>query len=355
MRPSWQNCAKLRFLRENPAAHKKMNVAIVGASGAVGRTLVELFERYANEDVTLRLYGSSRSAGSTLPYKGANLSIAEFHDESSLAGAKIVFLCVSAGFSQKYALGLTEQGAIVIDNSSAFRYTAKIPLLLPKVNSSDYAGQVLLANPNCSSAIALMTLAVLERHIGLEHVQIASYQSASGAGASAIAELQQKLAAFTGYGVDDQSQFFHHNLAYNVIPHIDRFEKNGYTKEEMKAVWELRKILGRPKLPIAATCVRVPTLRSHGLSISVKLKRKSELAEVRSLWQGQDGLKIVDSPGDLRYPMPLSSSFCHDVEVGRLRHSLIHGKKGLDFFVCGDQLLRGAALNAYEIFCLAQG
>lgn len=331
-----------------------MNVAIVGASGAVGRTLLELFERHAGEDAALQLYGSSRSAGSVLPYKGKNLTIAEFQDERSLAGAEIAFLCVSAGFSQKYALRLAGQGIIVIDNSSAFRYTAEVPLLLPKVNRSDYAGQKLLANPNCSSAIALMALAALERHIGLEHVQIASYQAASGAGASAIAELQQKTAAFTAYGADDQSRFFHYNLAYNVVPHIDSFEPNGYTREEMKAVWELRKILGRPKLAIAATCVRVPTLRSHALSISVQLKRRAELSEVRSLWQEQDGLKIVDSPEDRRYPMPLSSSLCHDVEVGRLRHSLIYGKKGLDFFVCGDQLLRGAALNAYEIFCLAQ-
>lgn len=333
---------------------QNIDVAIVGAGGAVGRTLLELFERHASEGVALQLYGSSRSAGSALRYKGKNLTIAEFQGEHSLAGAKIAFLCVSAGFSQKYALRITRQGTTVIDNSSAFRYTAEVPLLLPKINRSDYTGEKLLANPNCSSAIALMALATLERNIGLEHVQIASYQAASGAGASAIAELQQKTAAFSAYGTDDQSQFFHYNLAYNVVPHIDRFEPNGYTREEMKAVWELRKILQRPKLAIAATCVRVPTLRSHGLAISVKLRREVELKEVRSFWQGQDGLKIVDSPEESRYPMPLSSSFCDDVEVGRLRHSLIYGKKGLDFFVCGDQLLRGAALNAYEIFCLAQ-
>ena len=330
-----------------------MKVAIVGVSGAVGTTLLALFERHAPQDIELSLHGSARSAGSTRSYKGQELSVAEFQREN-LNGATVVFLCASADFSQAHARALAAQGSIVIDNSSALRCEADVPLLVPAINGSSYRGEKLLANPNCSSAIALMALAPLEQTFGLEHVQLATYQAASGAGAAAMAELQQKVQTFTSYGSDDDSAFFNHNLAYNVVPHIDAFQGNGYTKEEMKATWELRKVLGRPQLPVAATCARVPTLRSHAAAITVKLKRAAGLDAVRELWRSSSGLKLLDEPQAKRYPMPLSSSNHYDVEAGRLRHSLIYGKFGLDFFVSGDQLLRGAALNAYEIFCLTQ-
>ncbi len=331
-----------------------IRVAIVGISGAVGSTLLDLFEQHAPAHVELSLYGSARSAGSTRSFRGRELPVAEFATEA-LSAMDVVFLCVPAAFSQRHARTLSS-ASIVIDSSSALRHEADVPLLIPAINAQQYRGQTLLANPNCSSAIALMALAPLDRHIGLEHVQLATYQAASGAGAPAMAELQRKSRDFQGYGRDDGSEFFQYNLAYNVVPHIDAFQSNGYTREEMKASWELRKILGRPELPVAATCVRVPTLRSHAEAISVKLLREAELAEVRELWQQMPGLCLTELRHTGRaYPMPLSSSGRYDVEVGRLRHSLIHGKSGLDFFVSGDQLLRGAALNAYEIFCLTQG
>ncbi|MEM9424066.1 MAG: aspartate-semialdehyde dehydrogenase [Spirochaetota bacterium] len=332
-----------------------MKVAMVGISGAVGTTLLELFARHAADDIDLSLYGSARSAGETRLYKGQSLRVREFRREA-LADQDVIFLCVSGDFAQAHARSLAKH-SLVIDNSSAFRRADDVPLLMPRINGSGYRGEKLLANPNCSSAIALMALAPLETHVGLEHVQLSTYQAASGAGAPAMAELKAKLGAFTAYGEDDRSDFFHYNLAYNVIPHIDAFCENGYTKEEMKAVWELRKILGRPDLAVAATCVRVPTLRSHAEALSVKLRHPVTLSEVRQWWRQMPGLSLVDNFADNRpaYPMPLSSSLLYDVEVGRLRHSLIYGSRGLDFFVSGDQLLRGAALNAYEIFCLTQG
>ena len=327
-----------------------MKVSIVGISGAVGTTLLKLFETHSN--IELQLYGSSRSAGQVRNYQGQPLTVAEF-DFEAIANTDIVFLCVSGEFSKQYARKLA-QHCIVIDSSSALRYEDDVPLLMPTINAHHYQKQQLIANPNCSSAIALMALAPLEVNIGLEHVQLATYQAASGAGAPAMEELQQKVQQFSNYGDDNHSAFFHHNLAYNVIPHIDNFLDNGYTKEEMKAAWELRKILGRAELPVAATCVRVPTLRSHSLAVNVKLQREVELEQIRTLWQQMPSLNLVDEPNSKRYPMPLSSSMRYNVEVGRLRHSLIYGKSGLDFFVSGDQLLRGAALNAYEIFCLTQ-
>ncbi len=328
-----------------------MKVSIVGISGAVGTTLLQLFESHSTE-TELQLYGSAKSAGQTLNYKGQQLPILEFQFEA-VANTDIAFLCVSDEFSKQYARKLA-QHCIVIDSSSALRYEADVPLIIPAINDHHYQKQKLIANPNCSSTIALMALAPLEAHIGLQHVQLTTYQASSGAGAPAIEELKQKVQKFTTYGDDKHSVFFHHNLAYNVIPQIDNFLDNGYTREEMKATWELRKILGQSELPVAATCVRVPTLRSHSLAVSVKLQREVELAQVRTLWQQMPGLKIVDQPNSKCYPMPLSSTMCYDVEVGRLRYSLIYGKSGLDFFVSGDQLLRGAALNAYEIFCLTQ-
>ena len=329
-----------------------MKIAIVGISGAVGTTLLELFERHAPDNIELSFYGSTRSAGNTRLYKTQTIPIAEFHYES-LADKNLIFLCVSGDFALQHAKALATS-SIIIDNSSAFRYEPDVPLLIPAINGSIYRGEKLIATPNCSSAIALMALAPLDIHIGLEHVQLTTYQAASGAGASAVAELQQKIQNFTNYGNDESSSFFHYNLAYNVIPHIDTFQENGYTKEEMKTTWELRKILNRPELAVAATCVRVPTLRSHAEAINVRLKRKVELEEVRQLWQQMPGVQLRDQPTIKQYPMPLSSSGKYNVEIGRLRHSLIYGKSGLDFFVSGDQLLRGAALNAYEIFCMIQ-
>ncbi|WGK68147.1 aspartate-semialdehyde dehydrogenase [Candidatus Haliotispira prima] len=341
-----------------------MNVGIVGVSGAVGETLLALFERHEPETTRLQLFGSKRSAGRRVDYQGSGLQVQEFGVER-VSDCEVLFLCVSGDFAKKYARELAKR-SIVIDNSSALRYDEDVPLLVAPVNAAAYCGQRLLANANCSTAVALMALAPLEALAGIESVQLATYQAASGAGRPAMDELVEKTSGFMGYGVDDTSAHFRHNLAYNVIPQIDQFQENGYTKEEMKLVWELQKIMQRPDIKVSATCVRVPTLRSHAEAITVRLRRAVSLAEVREAWghglsrgPGQDagsgGLRVVDEPGEYLYPMPLHSSGQYAVEVGRLRHNLVYGDSGLDFFVSGDQLLRGAALNAYEIYCLTQG
>lgn len=330
-----------------------MKVGIVGVSGAVGKTLLELFERHEPEQTELYNFGSARSAQSTVSYRGNVLRVREF-TEKALAGMDVVFLCVSGSFALNHACALA-RNSIVIDNSSAFRYCGEVPLLVPPVNGEDYTGQPLLANANCSSAIALTVLGPLERVFGLEHVLLSTYQSASGAGREGMEELLDRTGRFSGYLPADTSNFFHYNLAYNVVPHIDDFQDNGYTKEEMKACWEFQKILHRPDLKVSASCVRVPVLRSHAEAITVKLRSEAGLTDVYQVLEDAPGLLVADKPSEKIYPMPSRTTGRYEVEVGRLRHSLIYGKSGLDFFVSGDQLLRGAALNAYEIYCLTQG
>jgi aspartate-semialdehyde dehydrogenase len=241
----------------------------------------------------------------------------------------------------------------VIDNSSAFRYHVDVPLLVPPVNGSSYRGEKLIANPNCSSAIALMVLGPLHAQYELDSLIVSTYQAASGAGRPAMLELMKKARTFEDYGYDNASDNFSHNLAFNVIPQVDVFEANLYTKEEMKVVWEVRKVLNLPELPVSTTAVRVPTLRSHAESLTVRFKKPvPSLADVKDLLGRAPGVEVVDSPGEGLYPMPMTSTYKHAVEVGRLRYNLIYGQYGLDMFISGDQLLRGASLNAFEIMQL---
>ena len=322
-----------------------MKIAVVGCHGAVGVTMLELL---ANTDHEVKCMASSRSANTKLRVGANEYLISEF-SVAHCADCDIVFLCVSGAFSLEFGQELAKS-SYVIDNSSAFRYHNDVPLLVPPINGKTYRGERLIANPNCSSAIALMVLGPLHSAYGLESVIVSTYQAASGAGRSATQELTEKVRVFEDYGRDNSSINFAHNLAFNVIPQVDNFESNGYTREEMKLVWELRKVLGLPDLPISATAVRVPTLRSHAESLTLRFKKPVRtLNEVCELLYNSPGVEVVDNPELSKYPMPMTSTYKHAVEVGRIRYNLIYGKYGLDMFVSGDQLLRGAALNAYEI------
>ena len=323
-------------------------IAVVGCTGAVGITMLELLEDSGH---AVRCMASSRSANQRLKIGHTDYEIEEFSVEAC-ADCDVVFLCVSGQFSLQYGRALA-LSSTVIDNSSAFRYHVDVPLLVPPVNGSVYRGEKLIANPNCSSAIALMVLGPLHAAYELECVIVSTYQAASGAGRPAMLELIKKAKAFDDYGKDNASDNFPHNLAFNVIPQVDVFEENLYTKEEMKVVWEIRKVLALPDLPISTTAVRVPTLRSHAESLTVRFKKPvPSVAAVKALLSHAPGVEVVDIPGESLYPMPMTSTYKHAVEVGRLRHNLIYGDYGLDMFISGDQLLRGASLNAVEIMQL---
>ena len=327
-------------------------IALVGCTGAVGMTMLELLSGTTCYEIICM--ASDRSANRMLECNGSQFIVEPFSPEAC-ASCDVVFLCVSGDFSKQYAKCLAKN-SIVIDNSSAYRYEDEVPLLVPPINADVYKGERLIANPNCSSAIGLMVLGPLHKAFHLESVIASTYQAASGAGYEAMSELVEKIKVFDSYGIDNQSKSFPHNLAFNVIPQVDKFEDNLYTKEEMKIVWELRKVLGLPYLLISATAVRVPTLRSHAISLSVKFSKSiSSLELVKNLLAACEGVNVVDDPQRSAYPMPMTSTNKHYVEVGRIRKNLIYGDFGLDLFVCGDQLLRGAALNAFEILKLSVG
>lgn len=327
-------------------------IALVGCTGAVGMTMLQLLSGTTCYEIICM--ASDRSANRMLECNGSQFIVEQFSLEAC-ASCDVVFLCVSGEFSKQYAKCLAKN-SIVIDNSSAYRYEDEVPLLVPPINADVYKGERLIANPNCSSAISLMVLGPLHKAFHLESVIASTYQAASGAGYEAMSELVEKIKVFDSYGIDNQSKSFPHNLAFNVIPQVDKFEDNLYTKEEMKIVWELRKVLGLPNLLISATAVRVPTLRSHAISLSVKFSKSiSSLELVKNLLAACEGVNVVDDPQRSAYPMPMTSTNKHYVEVGRIRKNLIYGDFGLDLFVCGDQLLRGAALNAFEILKLSVG
>lgn len=320
-------------------------IAIVGCTGAVGQTMLNLLD---NKNLEVTCMASDASVGREITIEKKAYILEKFSPQAC-ADSDIVFLCVSGSFSKTYAKELSKN-SYVIDNSSAFRYDDKVPLLVPYVNGSDYKGEKLIANPNCSSAIALMVLGPLHEKYELESIIVSTYQAASGAGKSAMSELREQTGKFVDYGIKNDSEFFPYNLAFNVIPQVDKFEDNLYTKEEMKVVWEVRKVLNLPDLKISTTAVRVPTIRSHAESLSILFKREvKSLEQARHLLQKAPGVEVVDDVLRQHYPMPMNSTYKHNVEVGRIRYNLIYGKYGLDLFISGDQLLRGAALNAYEI------
>jgi aspartate-semialdehyde dehydrogenase len=323
------------------------SVAVVGATGAVGIEMVKVLHDRRFPVAELKLFASARSASKKVPTPYGEKTIEEFRPEA-LRGIDFVLLAVSGDFAKAHAQALAKQGSVVIDNSSAFRYDPAIPLVVPEINAAAAQGHNLIANPNCTTAVLVMALWPLHQAFGLKRVIVSSYQAASGAGAEGMAELEDETRNWAAGGKVG-NKVFAHPLAFNVIPHIDVFQPNGYTKEEMKVTWESRKIMGLPDLRASCTAVRVPTLRAHAEAVTIETEKPVTPDAAREVLRKAPGVVVVDDPAAKLYPMPITASGRYDVEVGRIRESLVFGPTGLDFFCVGDQLLKGAALNAVQI------
>ena len=323
-----------------------MRVAIVGATGAVGREILKVLEARNFPLTELRLYASARSAGTRLSFKGEEVRV-EALPEGPLP-VDLVLASAGGTISKAMAPLWAEGGAVVVDNSSAFRYEPWVPLVVPEINREAlFQHRGIIANPNCTTAILAMALWPLHRAFGARRVIVATYQAASGAGAGGMEELSAETHRAL-HGEAPRARVFPHPLPFNVIPHIDAFQENGYTREEMKVVWETHKIFGDHSIRISATAVRVPTLRAHAEAVSVEFERPVTPEAAKEVLRKAPGVEVVDEPRANRYPMPLTASGKWDVEVGRIRKSLAF-ENGLDLFVVGDQLLKGAALNAVQI------
>jgi aspartate-semialdehyde dehydrogenase len=327
-----------------------MKVAIVGASGAVGHELLKVLEQSSLKFDSLTLYASARSAGTKLPFKGRELEV-KLMPEGAI-DARVILASAGGSISKAMAGKWVEGGSVVIDNSSAFRYEADVPLVVPEINgdvleAQDWSRGGIVANPNCTTAIAVMALWPIHVAYGIKRAIISTYQATSGAGAKGMAELEaQTRNALEGQPVGND--VFVHPIPFNVIPHIDVFQPNGYTKEEMKVAWETRKIMRAPQIRVSCTAVRIPTMRTHSEAISLDLERPADPRDVRATLERSPGVEVRDDPERALYPMPLTASGKYDVEVGRIRSSEVFDG-GLELFVAGDQLLKGAALNAVQI------
>jgi aspartate-semialdehyde dehydrogenase len=325
-----------------------MRVGVFGATGAVGKELVQVLGDRGYPVTELRLFASTRSAGTRIPTSFGEKTI-EVYDAANPPKLDLALLAVSGDWSKAHARQLVAAGAVVVDNSSAFRLESDVPLVVPEVNASAGHGARLIANPNCTTAILAVALAPLHREFGLKRVIVSTYQASSGAGAEGMQELEQGLREVLVNGGQAKNSVFRHPLPMNLIPHIDSFQPNGYTREEMKVTWETRKIMGLPDLLISCTAVRVPTLRAHAEAVTIETERPVTPEAARAVLATAPGVKLTDDVANAVYPMPLTASGRYDVEAGRIRSNPVFGDCGLDFFVCGDQLLKGAALNAVQI------
>ena len=327
-----------------------MRVAIVGATGAVGHELMAVLEKSQQEGKLkfdeLQLYASPRSAGSKLTFAGKELTVQVTPDGP--IDADVILASAGGSVSKALAHKWIQNGAVVIDNSSAFRYDADVPLVVPEVNGeAALKHKGIIANPNCTTAIAVVAVAPIHRKYGVKRMIVSTYQATSGAGQKGMDELLEQTHVVLHGGEASHKEFVH-PIPFNVIPHIDVFQDNGYTKEEMKVQWETQKIIGDDSLKISCTAVRIPTLRTHSEAITLDLAKPATPAEIRELLSTAAGVEVRDDPEGKLYPMPLTATRKYDVEVGRIRESLVFDG-GIDLFVSGDQLLKGAALNAVQI------
>lgn len=325
-----------------------MNIAIVGAGGAVGREILSLLEGGALPVDNLRLFGSARSAGSKLPFKGQEIEIEQLTHESDFSGVDYALVSAGGSTSVEYADVITRHGTLMIDNSSAFRMDNDVPLVVPEINGDDAfnAPRRIIANPNCTTIQMVVALNPINKLSPVKRVHVATYQAASGAGASAMDELIQQYSDLVA-GREPHVEKFAHQLAYNVIPHIDVFTDNDYTKEEMKMYHETKKIMHSPDIEVSATCVRVPVMRAHSEAIWVETERPVSVEEAREAFANAPGVVLMDKPADKEYPMPLHIAGKDPVFVGRVRRDI--AGPGLTFWTVSDQLRKGAALNAVQI------
>lgn len=323
------------------------NIGIAGATGAVG---IEILNVLATKEIPigdLKLFSSSRSAGKKQATPFGEYTLEEFSIEKC-AGLDIIFVAVGGDFSRKYAPQLAEKGITVIDNSSAFRYDENIPLVVPSINAETIGDSKIIANPNCTTAILVMALYPIYKEFGLKKVIVSTYQATSGAGNPGMQELLNESKHYLE-GKAVGNKLFAHPIPFNLIPHIDVPQDNDYTKEEMKVTWETHKIFNDDSFPISCTAVRIPTLRAHSESVVIETEKKIDVEKVRELLKNATGVHLQDDIRNNIYPMPLNASEVYDVQVGRIRKNLVFGDFGLEFFISGDQLLRGAALNSVEI------
>ena len=327
-----------------------MNVAIVGASGAVGQEFLRVLAEQNFPIDELRLFGSKRSAGRAYTFRGKEYIVKELTaNPDDFKGIDIAFTSAGAGISREFAPVITAHGALMIDNSSAFRMDPDVPLVVPEVNGDDAFNtpRNIIANPNCTTIQMVVALKPINDLSPIRRVHVASYQAASGAGASAMDELVEQYAALTR-GEEPKVEKFAFQLAYNVIPHIDVFTENGYTKEEMKMYNETKKIMHAPNLDVSATCVRVPVMRAHSEAIWVETEQPISVEAAREAFSKAEGLVLMDNPANKEYPMPLFTAGKDPVYVGRVRADLTN-PCGLSFWIVGDQIKKGAALNAVQI------
>ncbi len=324
-----------------------MEIAIVGTSGAVGQELLKVLDERHFPVTGLRLFGSARSAGSSCVFKGKEYIIEELQHSDQFRGIDIAFVSAGGSVSKEYAEDITRYGAVMIDNSSAFRMDADVPLVVPEVNAADAANRPrnIIANPNCSTIVMALPLLAIHRLSPIRRVHVATYQAASGAGAQAMAELEQQYRQVLNNEPVTIHKFAY-QLAYNLIPQIDVFTDNDYTKEEMKMHNETRKIF-HSDMKVSATCVRVPSLRCHSEAVWVETERPLTAQEVKDAIAREKGCVLLDNPADKEYPMPLYLSGKDEVYVGRIREDIATG--GITFWCVSDQIRKGAALNAVQI------
>ena len=329
---------------------KTYNVAVVGATGAVGLEMIETLEKRNFPVKHLHLFASERSVGKKLKFKGADITVQELKSDV-FAGNDFALFSAGAGRSKEFAAAAVSAGCVVIDNSSAFRMEPDVPLVVPEVNPEDAKRHKgIIANPNCSTAILLVAIYPLHKVNPIKRIVVATYQAASGAGAKAMAELEEQTAKLLRGEKNITAKTLPQRIAFNLFPHVDVFLDNGYTKEEMKFVNESRKIMHHPTLKISATCVRVPVYRAHSESVNIEFERPMTPAQARDIISHSPGVKLVDDPANKKYPMPIDASGQYDCLVGRIRQDVSREDgRGLELFVSGDQLLKGAALNAVQI------
>lgn len=329
--------------------NRSFNVAVVGATGAVGETMLSILAERNFPVGRLVALASERSAGTTVEFNGEKITVQDLATFDP-AGIDIALFSAGGGISREFAPKFAAAGAVVIDNSSAFRYDADIPLVVSEVNPEQVQNRPrgIIANPNCSTMQMLVALAPIHRKVGIERINVATYQSVSGAGRSALEELGRQTGALLNFQ-DPDPQRFPVQIAFNLIPHIDDFLDNGFTKEEMKLVWETRKILGDDSIQVNPTAVRVPVFYGHSEAVAIETREKISAADARALLEAAPGVEVVDERAPGGYPTPVTHASGNDaVYVGRIREDLSH-PRGLNLWIVSDNIRKGAALNAVQV------
>jgi len=323
------------------------HVAVVGATGAVGVEMTKTLERRNYPAGKLTLLASVRSVGRKLAFRGQDAAVKEL-TKDSFAGVDVALFSAGSSISREFAPIAARAGCVVVDNSSAFRMDESVPLVIPEINGSDVKWHHgIIANPNCTTAITLMALYPLHQAFGCKRIFASSYQAVSGTGAKAIAELERQVEQIVA-GKPVTKEVYPHQIAFNVLPQVDSFLPSGYTKEEMKMENEGRKIMHHPTFRASVTCVRVPVYRAHSVAVSAEFEKPVTVEAARAVLRKAPGLDVVDSPEKKEYPMPLYAAEKYNCQVGRIRKDCALDN-GLCFWVSGDQLLKGAALNAVQI------